>query len=440
MPRKKEEPKEELVVSVRKSPKLVRGMRDVLPQDQKYWAYIYNKIDELTGTYQFEKIETPILEETALYVRGIGKKSDIVEKEMFSFVDQGGSNLSLRPEATAGVVRAYINHGMHNLPQPVRLYLTGTFNRHERPQAGRLREFHQFDCEALGDDSPVLDAQVILIGFNLIKELGLPVQVQINSLGCDTCRPEYIEKLSSYYKIHKKKICEDCQKRLTKNPLRLLDCKNEQCQEVKLEAPQIVDWLCADCREHFIKVLEYLDELEVAYHLNPQIVRGLDYYNRTTFEYFLEDEEDTKTALGGGGRYDGLVELLGGPRETPAVGMAIGLERLIAKIRDKNIPVPEKDTPDIFLAQLGEKARKKSLILFEKLRKAGFKVAESFSKDNLKNQLETANKLGVKFTLVLGQKEILDGTILIRDMEGGIQEVVDYNKIEHEINKRLSKV
>ncbi|MBI3626709.1 histidine--tRNA ligase [Candidatus Uhrbacteria bacterium] len=416
---------------------LVRGMKDVLPSEHRFWSHVLGKSEEIAKAYGFSLIETPVLEETGLFVRSIGKQTDIVEKEMFSFVDQGGENLSLRPEFTAGVVRAYIEHGMLNQPQPVKMYSHGPVFRHERPQTGRYRQFHQFNFELIGEAHPVADAELIIVANVIFKELGMKINVHINSVGDAACRPKYREVLVNYYRTKRKNLCEDCQMRLVKNPLRLLDCKNPQCQPFKAEAPQLVDWLCDDCKNHFMRVLEYLDEAEVIYNLNPHIVRGLDYYTRTAFEIFLEDEETgSQSAIASGGRYDSLIEQMGG-RPTPAVGWAMGVERVINKIKEKNLPIPEPPRLEVFLAQLGDQAKKKSLVLFENLRREGFRVAQCFSKDNLKAQLEVANKTGAKLALVLGQKEMIDGTIMIRDMEAGVQEVVDFNKIVLELKKRL---
>jgi histidyl-tRNA synthetase len=449
-----------------RTPQLLRGMKDILPSEQKYWHLLRNKADSLAKDYGFLRIDTPIMEETGLFVRAVGKQTDIVEKEMFSFVDQGSDNISLRPEATASIVRAYINHGMINLPQPVKLFYWGPMFRHERPQSGRQRQFYQFGCEALGDKHPVVDAELILMAYNFFKEIGLETSVQINSLGCADCRPRYKDALTNYYRNHRSGLCENCKKRLLKNPLRLFDCKEFDCQALKAEAPQIVDWLCEDCKTHFVKVLEYLDELQISYVLNPSLVRGLDYYTKTVFEIWpifapatagrpssaptdlgeeidslaqeksAEDNFSGQSALGGGGRYDNLVELLGG-RPTPACGFSLGIERTILKLKEANTAVPEVYVPDIFIAQLGESAKRKSLILYEELRNEGIKVAEIFSKDGLKPQLEAANKLGVKYALILGQKELVDGTIIIRDMEAGIQEIVDFKKVVKEVKKRL---
>jgi histidyl-tRNA synthetase len=376
---------------------------------------------------------------------------------MFAFLDKNGDKVALRPEATPSLVRAYIEHGMFNLPQPVKLFWLGSVFRHDKPQAGRFRQFGQFDLENIGDSSPVADAELIAVAYYFFRELQIEVVIQINSIGCALCRKDYLAKLGDFYKERgrRAKLCYECKKRLIKNPLRLLDCKERRCSEIASEAPQIVDSLCDDCRNHFIKVLEYLDELEVPYNLNPTLVRGLDYYNRTVFEVWpayvpltgadksigegeREDEkgQPRQNALGGGGRYDGLVEYMGG-RPVPASGFAIGIERVILKIKEKSIPLQDEEKGDIFLAQLGEQARRKIMKLFEVLRRTGFNVREAFTKDSLKSQLEIANKMGVKYSLILGQKELMDGTILIRDMESGIQEIIDYKKIVAEIEKRL---
>lgn len=417
----------------------IRGMKDILPEDMSYWDWVISKAECLALAYGFKKIETPILELASLFTRSLGKGSDVVEKEMFVFTEKGGEEVALRPEGTAPLVRVYIEHGFLNRPQPVKLYYFGPFFRHDRPQAGRFRQFHQFGLETIGEASPMAEAELIFLSFILFKELGLDVSIQINSIGCPDCRSSYIKVLKEYYSSRKKYLCETCKKRWSKNPLRLLDCKETDCRELSLDAPHIIDHLDEECRKHFTKVLEYLDEAEVPYTLNPRIVRGLDYYNRTCFEIWPSDEEtSSQNALGGGGRYDYLIKELGG-RETPAVGLALGLERIIILLKEKNIKPPVDSRPLIFVAQLGESAKKKSLRLYERLRKEGFRLAQAFTKDSLKNQLSLADKLEARFTLILGQKEVLDKTILLRDMENGSQEVIDFNKIVSEIKKRLEK-
>ncbi|MBU0722526.1 histidine--tRNA ligase [Patescibacteria group bacterium] len=426
----------------------LRGTKDILPDEYKYWNLVIKKATEFSRSYGFKRIDTPVLENLELYERSSGRNSDIVTKEMFSFIDKNGEKIALRPEATPGIVRSYIEYGMFNLPQPVKLFWLGQVFRHDKPQAGRFRQFSQFNLENIGDLSPVADAELIAIAYYFFSELQLEVMIQINSIGCAVCRKEYLVKLENFYKERgrRAKLCNDCKKRLVKNPLRLLDCKEKQCQEIAVEAPQIVDSLCDDCRNHFIKVLEYLDELNICYNLNPTLVRGLDYYNRTVFEIWPAcaqasagkpvDDPLRQNAMGGGGRYDGLVEYMGG-RPTPACGFAIGIERVILKIKEKSIPLRDQEKGDLFLAHLGDPARRKLMVLFEELRKNGFKVRQAFTKDSLKSQLEMANQAEVKYTLILGQKEIMDGTILIRDMESGIQEIVDYKKVVAEIEKRV---
>jgi len=420
-------------------PQLLRGMKDILPESQEYWDFVKKELDRLARDYGYGRIETPILEETALFARSVGENTDIIEKEMFSFIDKGGVNVSLRPENTAGIARVYIEHGMLNQPQPVRLYYCGPFFRYDRPQAGRQREFNQFGFEVIGDELPIIDAQMIVMCASFYKAMGLPVVIQINSVGCKICRKEYEQLLVDYLNPRKKFLCEDCKRRLTKNTLRVLDCKKEECRELMLAAPQFLDHLDEECKEHFVKVLEYLDGAEIAYNLNPFLVRGLDYYTKTTFEIWPEGKEaSSQTALGGGGRYDDLIELLGG-RPTPACGYAGGIERLIMCMKEKEIVLPSPKKPDVFIAQLGESATKKALKLTEDLRQNGIKVASNFSKAGLRDQLAQASNLAVRFSLILGQKEILDRTILIRDMESSSQEVIDINKVHQELKKRLEK-
>ena len=440
---------------------LLRGFKDILPEEQKYWDFVKSKVEKLAPIYGFGKIETPILEETGLFKRAVGEDTDIVEKEMFNFEDKAGENVVLRPEVTASIVRAYIEHGMLNRPQPVKFWYWGPVFRYSRPQAGRLRQFNQFGFEVIGADDAVIDSQLIILFYKICEELKLEVTVQINSIGCPECRPEYKKVLVDYLKVKKNFLCDDCRNRLVKNPLRVLDCKKDECQRLVQEAPQIVDFLCEECKNHFIKVLEGLDECAIPYNLNSKLVRGLDYYSKTVFEIWpnlasdigdqnsddtdevgneemrnkkKERRDDTddmnvmdkdkreapdpsNLALGGGGRYDGLVQMLGGREPTGGVGFATGLERIVLILKKQNVKIPAEKRRDIFLAQLGDQARKVALKLFEDLRKGGIRVAENLSKDGLKAQLELADKLKVRYALIVGQKEILDRTIIIRDMD-----------------------
>ena len=429
------------------APNLLRGFKDMLPEEAPYWQRVYAVASKLLTDYGYSEINTPLLESTSLFKRTLGEGTDIVDKEMFTFTDRSRDSVTLRPEMTAGICRAYIEHGMFNRPQPLKLWSVGPLFRYDRPQAGRFRQFHQLDIEIIGNNREVADAEVIFLSHLFCRELGIETTVQINSLGSSEARKEYVKVLKEYYRSKRRFLCEDCKKRLIKNALRLLDCKQPGCQQFIHEAPQLVDNLDDESKRHFVKVLEYLAESEVPYVLNPYIVRGLDYYNRTTFEIWPaalpaaengnEASQAAPNALGGGGRYDGLIEQIGG-RPTPAVGMAFGLERVVELMKSTKVEIPNPK-PDVFLAQLGEEAAKHAFLLFERLRSADIKAVANFAREGLKGQLELANKLGVVFAVILGQKELLDGTVIIRDMENGIQEVVDLNKICDELKKRLKK-
>lgn len=419
-------------------PQLLRGMKDILPIDQPYWWWLFDTTRNLAECYGFDRIETPALEATNLFTRSIGEATETVSKEMYTFTDKSGDNVSLRPEGTAGVVRAYIEHGMLNMPQPVKLWYFSPFFRHDRPQAGRYRQFWQFGFEIFGGQQAILEAQLILMAQALYSTVGLETTLQINSIGDKTTRTQYAKVLQAYMKTKKSELTDEQKVTLQKNPLRLLDSKDPKVIELLADAPQILDSLDEASKKHFQEVLGYLDELDVPFVLNPKLVRGLDYYNRTVFEFWAADDEGGQMSLGGGGRYDTLVESLGG-RPTPALGFAGGIERIILKLKEKQIPPRPTPAPEVFLAQLGDAARRKMLKLFEQLRSQGVRVAESMTKDGIKQQLEVANKLGAHYTLIVGQKEMMDDTALIRDMENGIQEVVPFAKVESEIKKRLDK-
>lgn len=416
------------------------GMHDILLEDQKYFQKIYETVRETVEFYNFQRIETPILEETELFTRGIGLATEIVQKQMFSFKTKGGDFLSLRPEGTAPIARAYIEHGMQNFPQPVKLWYFGPFFRYEKPQAGRCREFWQFGLEVLGEEGPVIDAQVIQIFYNILTELKLKnLILKVNSIGDKACRPYYKKLLKSYLKSRYEGLCEDCKRRFKENPLRILDCKEEKCQRIISQAPQMLDHLCEACHRHFKEFLEFLDEMGLPYHLEPRLVRGLDYYTRTVFEIYEESEKGAVLgALVGGGRYDTLLKILGG-KDTPAIGGAAGIERIVALMKEKAVRFKKEKKAEIFLAQLGPLAKRKSLKLIEDFRKANIYIFESLGRDSLKAQLRLADKLGVKYTLILGQKEVLDETIIIKDMALGRQETVKLEKVAGEMEKRLKK-
>ncbi|MFA6131816.1 MAG: histidine--tRNA ligase [Patescibacteria group bacterium] len=425
----------------RKTPELLRGFRDVLADEQVYWEWLRRAAEDIAESYSFERIEFPILEKEELFVRTVGKQTDIVEKEIYSFEDKGGDKVALRPEMTASAARAYINHGMLNMSQPVKMFYFGPTFRYDRPQAGRYRQFNQVGFESIGSSEAVIDAQIIVMVYNFLKSMGLETTVRMNSIGTPETRRTYKVELASYYRTKRNQICDDCKRRLVKNPMRLLDCKMEQCQAVRANAPQILDWLDEESKNHFMRVLEFLDEAGTPYALDPYLVRGLDYYNRTVFEVWVtgDEGERSQNALGGGGRYDGLIELLGGREGTPACGVALGVERIILAMKELKIQPPAKKI-DVFFAQLGDSARRVGLRVFEDFRQSGISVREAFGKGSLKAQLEIANKLNVPYTLILGQKEVLDGTIIVRDMESGAQEIVDAGKIVQIMRKKLEVV
>ncbi|MBI4709232.1 MAG: histidine--tRNA ligase [Candidatus Portnoybacteria bacterium] len=430
----------------RKKTKLLqapRGTYDILPEDQIYWERVFRVVKELANDYGFEKIDTPIIEDTELFIKGTGQTTDIVEKQMYTLKTKGGSSLTLRPEGTPGIIRAYLQNGLFNLPQPLKLFYFGPMFRHEHPQAGRFRQFYQFGFETIGGTEPVLDVQILQLFLHILKDLGLKkIGVQINSLGCPKCRPAFRRALIDYYKNKKQKICPDCERRLKINPLRLLDCKEEKCQPIKVGAPLFLDYLCQECHNHFKSVLEFLDELEMPYFLNNHLVRGLDYYTKTVFEVWFDEKKDEASqaplALGAGGRYDDLVKQLGG-KATPAVGMAAGIERIIALMKEQEVKISPRLAPKVFLVQLGELGQRKVLKLFEELHQANISVAESISKPSIKSQLKIADRLGSKFSLILGQQEALDGSVIIRDMESGVQETLPKDRVINELKKRLAK-
>ncbi len=426
-----------IVEKPKKIYQVLRGMHDILPEESKYWKKILHVSEALSDYFKFGRIITPTLEEASLFVRSVGKGTDIVEKEMYLFEDRDGTKVALRPEGTASASRAYISNGFWNQVQPVKMWYVQPMFRHERPQAGRYREHYQVGFESFGIKDPAVDAEVILLGYNIFQDLGLPVTVNINSIGSTEDRTRYKAELTNYYRTKRSYLCEDCKIRLTKNPLRLLDCKEEACQPIKEEAPQIIDWLSEDSKKYFMKVLEFLDELSIPYNLTPTLVRGLDYYTDTIFEFYLT--EDAGGALGGGGRYDLLVEELGG-KATPAAGAAFGIERIVLALKTQEEKNKEKifiEKTDVFFAQIGEEAKRRALRIMNDLRHSGLQIGFNFFKSSLKNQLELANAAGAPYVLILGQKEVQDKTIIIRDMESGVQEIIDQKKIEAILKKKL---
>lgn len=414
-----------------------KGMRDILPNDQPFWEKARKSANKIADSFNFLRIDTPILETADIFER-TGTGTDIVEKQMYFVKSKGGSRLVLRPEGTAPVMRAYIQYGLSKISQPIKLFYIGPIFRHEQPQFGRFRQHHQVGFEILGGNSdPIYDAVAILTLFRLLEEIKIKnLIVQINSIGCKSCRSNYVKKLQEYYRNKQNKICKDCRQRFPVRPLRLLDCKNEICVQIKAGAPLIIDRLCNNCKNYLKAVLEHLDELKVPYSINPYLVRGLDYYNGPVFEIFTEQSSEINFALASGGRYDYLAEMLGGTK-TFAVGGGMGMERAIEVMKFQQSSGLVKNELKIFLVHIGEEAKKKNLIIFEELRKAGIKVSESFGKDSLKSQLRAADKANATLTLILGQKEFFEETIIIRNMKTGVQETVPIGRVVEEVKKRL---
>ncbi|PKL72136.1 histidine--tRNA ligase [Candidatus Kuenenbacteria bacterium HGW-Kuenenbacteria-1] len=450
MPRKPKRNIEEKIIKKEKIKPIhiLEGMKDILPEKQLIWQYVIKKAQKIAQEFNFKRIDIPVLEELSLFEKSIGKTSDIIQKQKFSLITLKDEKMILRPELTTGIVRAYVEHNMFDLPQPIKLYTIGSLFRDESSQSGKLRELHSFNFEILGEKDSVIDAQIILLSQIFFQELNLKTNIQINSFGCLEDRQDYKKELLNYFKNKKKLLCSNCKLKLNrdKDIFKILDCKEEDCQKVINQAPQLVNRLCEGCKNHFTKVLEHLDELDIAYSFNPYLIPELDYYTRTVFEIFIQNQENKednqKVVLGKGGRYNNLVEILGG-NTTSACGCGIELEKVVLKIEEQNsirqLIDKKEDNCDVFIAQLGETAKRKALKLFENFRKSKIKVIENLAKNRLSDQLELAQKHKAIFTLILGQKEVLEGTILIRDMESGIQEAIDIQKIIPEITKRLEK-
>ena len=403
-----------------------RGTSDILPQEQEYWRFFRSRAEEMAARFGYERIDTPIFEDARLFVRGVGEVTDIVEKETYTFEDRGGDLLTLRPEGTAPVCRAYLEHGMHNLPQPVRLYYLFPGFRYERPQSGRYRQHHQFGVELLGDADAAADAEVIELGWRLLESLDLTeLSLGVNSIGDTQCRPEYIEELQAHYRPHYERLCPDCKRRLDENPLRLLDCKQDSCQPIIIEAPHSVDYLCGACESHWAALMNSLDVLGLPYKLNHRLVRGFDYYTRTVFEV-TPPVEGQQNVLFGGGRYDGLIQELGG-RPTPGVGFGMGAERVIANLKRQEIPVAEESGPRVLVAHIGEEARRAALSLASELRRDGVSAVLGPAGRGLRSQLRYASHIEATHAIILGEDELKKSTVVLRDLALGEQEELDHS-------------
>ena len=398
--------------------KAIKGTKDVLPKDVHKNQYIEATALDIASKFGYKEIRTPVFEHTELFQRGVGDTTDVVQKEMYTFDDKGGRSITLRPEGTAGAVRSFLENGLCNeaLPQKV-CYLISCY-RYEKPQAGRLREFHQFGVECFGTASPLADAEIIALAKSIFDTLGVrDLSLEINSIGCPKCRAEYHKALKEYFASRKDELCDTCKGRLDRNPMRILDCKSPICHEIAQGAPVVIDYLCDECKEHFEKVQKYLDAQNIEYKINPQIVRGLDYYTKTVFE-FVSNSIGAQGTVCGGGRYDGLVEELGG-QHTASLGFAMGLERLMLLMEAQGCEFPQAEKPDLFIVALGEKATLKALEIAKDMREEGFSALLDLNQRSVRAQMEYADKLGAKFNVVIGDNEVENKIAKLKNMQTG---------------------
>ena len=398
-----------------------RGTKDILPDTVGAWTYVEGVLRDLCARYGYREIRTPLFEHTELFQRGIGDGTDVVDKEMYTFTDRGERSLTLRPENTASAVRAYLQNKLYAEGSLQKLFYIGSMFRYDRPQAGRMREFHQFGVEAIGEESPFVDAEVILLAIDFLGELGLgDLELKLNAVGCPKCRPAYRERLQVYFKEHLGQLCEDCRERYTRSPMRILDCKADAGQPFMVHAPAITDCLCEDCAKHFAQVKSALTAAGISYTLDTRLVRGLDYYTRTAFEVAYPPL-GAQSAVAGGGRYDGLVEELGGS-PTPAVGFAVGLERVLLALEQQGLLPALAPAADVFLVALGHTASVAAFPLLHRLRRGGLRVLMDYAGRSMKAQMKQAGKAGVRYAVILGEDELARGEALVRDMKESIQE------------------
>lgn len=400
--------------------KKIKGTEDVLPKDSYRWQFVEDVMRKESAAYGFKEIRTPVFEHTELFARGVGQTTDVVQKEMYTFDTKGGESVTLRPEGTAGAARAVLEHGLVNDSLPIKASYFVSCYRYEKPQAGRLREFHQFGLECYGTQSPVADAELICAAQSIFDRLGIKqLRLEINSIGCPTCRAEYHKALKEYFYGYKDELCETCNSRIEKNPMRILDCKSPVCSKIAQGAPKITDYLCDECKEHFASVQKYLDAAGVEYTVNPTIVRGLDYYTKTVFE-FVTDFIGAQGTVCGGGRYDGLIEELGG-KHLPSLGFAMGIERLLMLMDKQGIEIPKPSTCDLYVAVMGESASLKSFEIIKAVRSCGLIAETDIVGRGLRAQMKYADKIGAKFSMVLGDNEIEQGKAVIKNMSNGEQ-------------------
>ena len=413
----------------------LRGVHDILPKDEVWWMTFMKQGMETAELHGFHFIETPIIEPAALFEAGVGATTDIVEKEMYTWKTKGGDHIALRPEHTASLIRSYVQHHLGHFASPLKVFHYGPIFRYERPQAGRYRQFHMWDFDIIGDFDPWYDVQIILTAIAFFETLHISgLCLKINTIGCRVCRPSYRKKLIAYYKGKQKKLCSDCVRRLTENPLRLLDCKNEDCRKLRENAPVTLNYLCQSCNAHFKGVLELIEESDLDYEPDPYLVRGLDYYNKTVFEIVLPT--DHSFALAGGGRYDYLGEIIG-TRTIPAVGVGIGMERIIEYMKEDEKRPEIKEQPTAFFVAIGCEAKKLGVCVTHRLRTAGIRTIEAIGKKSMGAQMKAADKANARLALIIGQRECFEGTVIIRDMKTGVQETVVAENIVQETKKRL---
>ena len=417
--------------------KAPRGTKDITPKDVYKWHYVEKKFREICALYGYEEIRTPIFEHTEVFARSVGDTTDVVQKEMYSFTDRGDRQLSLKPEGTAGVIRSFIENKMYADTQPTKLYYITPCFRYERPQAGRQRQFHQFGIEALGSDKPSLDAEVIALAVQFFTEVGLKdLAVSINSVGCPTCRAEYNARLKEYLDAKSDVLCETCLERKDKNPMRVIDCKNPHCKENLQDIPFMIDHLCDDCKEHFEKLQTYLKEMDINYVVDKTIVRGLDYYKKTAFEIISNDIGSQSTVCGGG-RYDGLVEMLGGPKGISGIGFGLGVERLLLTLENNNIEIENPKSTDIYIATIGDAAKTKSFKLIKDLRSNHISADNDHLDKSLKAQFKYSDKLNAKYTVVIGDDELANDTATLKNMKTSEQTTIKLSELVDELKKRL---
>ncbi|MBO5736905.1 MAG: histidine--tRNA ligase [Clostridia bacterium] len=401
-----------------------KGTKDVLPQDSYKWQYVEGVAREVAELFNLKEIRTPVFEHTELFQRGVGDTTDVVTKEMYTFKDKGDRSITLKPEGTAGVARSFLENGLGNGVLPAKMYYVIPAFRYERPQAGRLREFHQFGVEVYGSASAQTDAEVILTASTLLKKLGLQIKLFINSIGCPTCRAAYNKALKEFFAPHLDGLCADCKTRFEKNPLRLLDCKEENCKKINVDAPKILDYLCEECNTHFEEVKECLTSTGVEFEVNPRIVRGLDYYTKTVFE-FVSTSIGAQGTVCGGGRYDGLIEQLGG-KPTPAVGYAAGIERLLMVMEQTGVEIPAAPVPTVYIAGMDADCRKKAFALASELRLNGVNAEVDLMERSVKAQFKYADKIGAKYVAVIGGNELAEGKANVKCMANGESEAVAF--------------